>query len=114
MGEFSPLLGILAQLGGEDAISALDFSLDAARDDAWLHAEILALQPPAAWPLTVQALDAKVAFLGRLITQPQGLVAQAVNLIRATESKDVPAVLDALNSIVPATAATAAMGAGPA
>jgi len=103
VGEFSPLLGILAQIGGQDAIAALDFSLDAARDDAWLHAEILALQPPAAWPLTVQALDAKVAFLGRLITRPQGLVAQAVNLIRATESQDVPAIIDALNSIVPAT-----------
>ena len=44
-----------------------------------------------------------MAFLGRLITQPQGLVAQAVNLIRATESTDVPAIIQALNSIVPAT-----------
>jgi hypothetical protein len=108
VGEFSPLLGILAQLGGQDAISALDFSLDAARDDAWLHAEILALQSPAAWPLTVQAIDAKVALLGRLIAQPRGLVAQAVDLIRATESRDVPAILDALNSIVPATGAVPA------
>jgi hypothetical protein len=61
---------------------------------------ILSLQPPSSWPLTVQALDSKVAFLGKLIAQPTGLVAQAVNLIRDTESKDVPAVIDALNSIV--------------
>jgi hypothetical protein len=38
------------------------------------------------------------------LTVKQG-VAQAVNLIRATESKDVPAIIDALNSIVPATGA---------
>jgi hypothetical protein len=100
--EFSPLLGILSQIGGKDAIEVLDFSMDAARDDAWLHAVILSLQPPSAWPLTVQALDDKVAFLGKLITQPTGLVAQAVNLIRDTESKDIPAIIDALNSIVPA------------
>ena len=41
-------------------------------------------------------------FLGRLIAQPVGLVASAVALIRDTESKDVPAIIDALNSIVPA------------
>jgi hypothetical protein len=101
--EFSPLLGLLAKIGGKDAIEVLDFSIDAARDDAWLHAVILSLQPPASWPLTVQALDSKVTFLGKLIAQPTALVAQAVNLIRDTESKDVPAVIDALNSIVPAS-----------
>jgi len=103
VGEFSPLLGILAKIGGKDAIEVLDFSMDAARDDAWLHAVILSLQPPSSWPLTVQALDGKVAFLGKLIAQPTGLVAQAVNLIRDTESKDVPAIIDALNAIVPAS-----------
>jgi hypothetical protein len=101
--EFSPLLGILAKLGGQDAIKALDFSIDAARDDAWLHAVIVSLQPSAAWPLTIKALDDKTAFLARLIVQPTPLVAQAVNLIRDTESKDVPAVIDALNAIVPAS-----------
>jgi len=32
-----------------------------------------------------------------------GIVASAVCLIRDTESKDVPAIIDALNSIVPPT-----------
>ncbi len=101
VGEFSPLLGLLAKIGGQDVIEALDFSMDAARDDSWLHAVLLSLQPPSAWPLTVKTIDAKVAFLGKLIVQPAGLAAQAVNLIRATESKDVPAIIDALDSIVP-------------
>lgn len=101
VGRFSPLIGILAQIGGKDVIEVLDFSMDAARDDAWLHALLLSLQPPSAWPLTVQALDGKVAFLGRIVAQPTGLVERAVDLIRETESKDVPAIIDALNSIVP-------------
>src|SRR3954452_14159894 len=102
---FSPLLGILAKIGGKDAIAALDFSMDAARDDAWMHASLLSLLPPEAWPMTVRTIDDKVAFLGKLIAQPSGIVAQAVDLIRETESKDVPAIIDALNSIVPATGA---------
>jgi hypothetical protein len=105
--EFSPLLGILAKIGGKDAISALDFSMDAARDDAWMHASLLSLLPPEAWPMTVQTIDDKVAFLGKLITQPSMLVKQAVDLIRETESKDVPAIIDALNSLVPTGAAPA-------
>ncbi|HKI05543.1 MAG TPA: DUF5995 family protein [Thermoanaerobaculia bacterium] len=102
VGEFSPLLGILSRLGGKDAIEVLDFSMDAARDDAWLHAELLSVQPPSVWPLTVKALDAKVAFLGRIVAEPTGLVERAVDLIRETESRDVPAIIDALNGIVPA------------
>jgi hypothetical protein len=101
IGQFSPLFGLLEKIGGKDAAEVLGFSLDAARDDAWLHAVLLSLQPPAAWPLTVKALDAKVAFLGRLVAQPAGLVGKAVDIIRETESKDVPAIIDALNSIVP-------------
>jgi hypothetical protein len=101
VGRFSPLLGILAEIGGTDVIEALNFSMDAARDDAWLHATLISMQPPSAWPLTLQTIDDKVAFLGRLVAQPAGLVAQAVDLIRATESKDVPAIIDALSSIVP-------------
>jgi hypothetical protein len=97
---FSPLLGLLAKIGGQDAIEVLDFSMNAARDDSWMHALLISMQPPASWPLTVQMIDDKVAFLGRLVAQPIGLVAQAVDLIRATESKDVPAIIDALNSIV--------------
>jgi hypothetical protein len=103
IGQFSPLLGILEKIGGKDAVEVLDFSMDAARDDAWLHAVILSLQPSSLWPLTVQALDSKVSFLGKVIAQPVGLVANAVRLIRDTESKDVPAIIDALSSVVTPT-----------
>jgi hypothetical protein len=102
VGEFSPMLDVLERIGGKDAVEVLDFSIVAARDDAWMHAQIISLQPPSSWPLTVQAIDDKVKFLGRLIAQPRGIVAASVAVIRDTESKDVPAIIDALNSIVPA------------
>lgn len=100
VGQFSPLLGILAKIGGKDVIEVLDFSMNAARDDAWLHANLISVMPPAGRPLAIKALDDKVAFLGRVITKPSGLVARAVSLIRETESRDVPAIIDALNGIV--------------
>lgn len=100
VGQFSPLLGILAKIGGKDVIEVLDFSMNAARDDAWLHANLISVMPPAGRPLAIKALDDKVAFLGRVITKPSGLVARAVSLIRETESTDVPAIIDALNGIV--------------
>lgn len=100
IGRFSPLMGILDRLGGQDEAEVLGFSMDAARDDAWLHATILSLEPPGVQPFTIQSIDRKTAFLGRLIANPAGLVARAVSLIRETESRDVPAVIDALDGIV--------------
>jgi len=97
---FSPLIGLLEKVGGKDAAEVLHFSLDAARQDAWTHAVILAHQGPALQALTIEALDGKVSFLGRLIANPAGLVGKAVDLIRQTESDDVPAIIDALNSVV--------------
>jgi len=49
---------------------------------------------------TLIALDGKVSFLGRLITNPIGLVGKAVDLIRQTESNDVGVIIDALDSVV--------------
>jgi hypothetical protein len=100
IGRFSPLISLLEKIGGKDAAEVLNFSIDAARDDAWAHAVILAHQGPALQALTIEALDGKVSFLGRLIANPGGLVGKAVELIHLSESTDVPAVIDALNSIV--------------
>jgi hypothetical protein len=100
IGRFSPLIGLLEKIGGKDAAEVLNFSMDAARDDAWAHAVILAHQGPALQALTIEALDGKVSFLGRLIANPVGLVGKAVELIRQTESNDVDAIIDALNSVV--------------
>jgi hypothetical protein len=100
IGRFSPLIGLLERVGGKDAAEVLNFSLAAARDDAWRHAVLLANLPAALWPLTIEALDGKVAFLGRIIANPVGIVAKAVELIKMAESDDVPAIIEALNSII--------------
>lgn len=99
VGRFSPLIDLLDRVGGRDEAAVLNFSMDAARDDAWRHAVILSLQPPSIRPYTIQALDGKTAFLGKLISQPGRLCEKVVDLIRDTESRDVPAIIDALNSI---------------
>jgi hypothetical protein len=99
VGRFSPLIDLLDRVGGRDQNAVLNFSLDAARDDAWRNAVILSLQPPSIRPYTIQALDGKTAFLGKLISQPGGLAARVIGLIRDMESRNVPAIIDALNSI---------------
>jgi Family of unknown function (DUF5995) len=121
IGRFSPLIGLLDQVGGRDETQVLDFSIDAAREDAWNHAVILAHLPPPVWPPAVAALDAKVTFLGKLIAAPGGLAGKAVEMIRLTESLDRAAVIDAIDAIDAigaldslAAAAGAAGGGGPA
>jgi hypothetical protein len=100
IGRFSPLIGVLDKLGGKDEAEALNFSLDVARQDAWNHAVILAHQPPALQELTIDAIDGKTSFLGKIIADPPGIVGKSVDLIRLLESNDVPAVIDALNNVV--------------
>jgi hypothetical protein len=99
IGRFSPMIGLLDQVGGRDETAALNFSIDAARDDAWNHALILANLPAPVRPQALAALDTKVAFLGRLIAEPGGLTAKAVEMIRLTESLDRAAIIDALDSL---------------
>jgi len=114
IGRFSPLIGLLDQIGGRDETQVLDFSLDAARDDAWNHALVLAHLPRSVWPPAVAALDAKVTFLGKLIAEPGGLAGKAVEMIRLTESLDRAAVIAVLDSLDadPASAASPADAAG--
>jgi hypothetical protein len=99
VGEFPPLLHLLEDIGGKDAVEVLDFSLDAARDDAWLHACLIADLPPEKRPDLIAALDSKVSFLGKVVAQPGGIVGKVVDLIRDTESRDVPAIIKALSEL---------------
>jgi len=104
IGRFSPLIGLLDQVGGRDETQILDFSLDAARDDAWNQALVLAHLPPPVWPPALAALDAKVTFLANLNAQPGGLPGKAVDMIRLTESLDRAAIIQALDSLDAPTA----------
>lgn len=98
IGRFSPLIGLLDQIGGRDETQALNFSLDAARVDSWNHALMLAHLPRPAWPAALDALDTKATFLAKLIADPGGLAGKAVEMIRLSESIDRLAILDALDA----------------
>lgn len=100
IGRFSPMIGLLERIGKKDAAEVLGFSMDVARQDAWNHAVILAHLPLAMQEITIETIDGKVSFLGKIIANPVGVVGKAVELIRMTESNDVPAITDALNSVV--------------
>jgi hypothetical protein len=97
---FSPLLGILDKLGGPVDEALVNFSIGAARDDAWQHAQLLAAQNATDRLATIDLMDTKAAFLARLVAEPGRILAKAMELIHMRESNDVPAVTAALNAIV--------------
>ncbi|MDQ3679081.1 MAG: DUF5995 family protein [Actinomycetota bacterium] len=100
---FSPLLGVLDRVGGRTEDQVLDFSFREARSEAWREAVLLAQLDPAQREQAIALLDRKVAFLGRIIEGPGGILGRAVEVIGFTESDDVPAIIDGLRNIIPPT-----------
>jgi uncharacterized protein DUF5995 len=98
--QFSPLLEELTAIGGEDVALALEFSAEAARDDAWRAATLISLMPSEIRPLAIGALDAKAKLLGRVVADPAEPLATVVRRIRRAESTDVAAIITALDEIV--------------
>jgi hypothetical protein len=100
IGRFSPLLDVIDRVGGADDDEVLNFSIRVARNEAWDQAVALAsAADPVRHAHLVDALDRRVAVLGRVVAHPGGLLQRAVDLVAATESDDVPAVIDALRRV---------------
>ena len=100
IGRFSPLLDVLDRVGGGDDDEMLNFSIRVARDEAW--AQALALAPvddPVRRAAMIDSLDRRVAVLAKVVADPGGLLGPAVDLVAATESDDVVAVIDALGRV---------------
>jgi len=97
--EFSPLLDLLDKVGGRTDEAIANFSIDKAREEAWENAQLLAGQSPTQQQSTINLLDRKVSFLGRLIENPGYILSKALEIIRFAESRNVPAIIDALGSI---------------
>jgi len=97
---FSPLLADLTEVGGPDVAEALEFSVIAARDDAWRTATIVSLMPSEVRPLVVTAVDGKAKLLGRVIADPPEPVGTVVRRIRRAESTDVVGIIKALDDLV--------------
>jgi hypothetical protein len=100
VGQFSPLIGELSDIGGDDLMDVLEFSVVAARDDAWRAATLLSLTPSPIRPLVIEALDAKTKLLGRVVADPAEPVATVLRRIHRTESTDVAAIITALDEMV--------------
>ena len=96
---FSPRLAELTAVGGPDVAAALEFSVDAARDDAWRTATIVSLAPSDVRRLVVSAADAKAKLLGRVVADPPEPVGSVARHIRAAESRDVAAIITALDAL---------------
>ena len=78
----------------------LEFSVDAARDDAWRAATLISLTPSEVRPFAAAALDAKAKLLGRVVADPAEPLATVVRRIRRAESTDVAAIITALDELV--------------
>ena len=97
--QFSPRLGELTALGGEDLALVLKFSIDVARDDAWNAARVVSVTPSGLLPVAAGTLDGKATLLGRIVADPIEPLASVVRRIRDDESKDVAAIITALDSL---------------
>ncbi len=100
IGRFSPLLDVLDRVSGGEDDEVLNFSIRVARDEAWSQALTLAaVDDTARRQDLIDSLDRRVAVLGKLVANPGGLLQRAVDVVAATESDDVVAVLDALTGV---------------
>jgi Family of unknown function (DUF5995) len=104
IGDVSPYLWLLDRFGGRADEWILDFSIRRSRHEAWQNAVLLAGQSDAERAGTIERLDVRAAVIARLVGRPGGLVRPAVELIAATESDDVPAVIAHLDSAMRRTA----------
>ncbi|MET9409196.1 DUF5995 family protein [Streptomyces sp. NPDC002935] len=98
IGALSPLMSLLDQVGGRTDERILDFSVRRSREEAWHNAVLLAGQNEEEREATIERLDIRAAVLARLVTRPGGVVRPALQLIRRTESNDLPAVITHLNN----------------
>lgn len=91
----SPLIGDLEKLGLRTETSVVNFSLQAARDNAWFTAQGLAGEPALLQDATIDGLDLAVTVKGRAIVHP--LVSRVgLQAIQEAEVKDVRRVIEVL------------------
>jgi hypothetical protein len=100
IGRFSPLLDVIDRVGGGEDDEVLNFSIRVARNEAWSQALVLAsTDDTARRSELIDSLDRGVAVLGKVVASPGGLLQRAVDVVAATESDDVVAVMDALGQV---------------
>jgi hypothetical protein len=99
IGRFSPLLHVLDHVGGRTDEKLAGFSVVAARDEAWHEATRLALESGVELERATRSLDRRTALVADHLILPGGPLGLALQLVAATESRDIGAVTDALMAL---------------
>lgn len=98
--EFSPRLAELSDAAGSGVVEALEFSVEAARDQAWRAATLVSLTPSAWRSVVTSTLDTQAKLVGRVVADPPEPVGSVVRRVRRAESTDVVAIISALDQLV--------------
>ncbi|HLJ27037.1 MAG TPA: DUF5995 family protein [Candidatus Angelobacter sp.] len=96
MAEVSPLIGLLEKFGLRTETVIINFSLQAARDYAWLEATKLAATPPERLPAAIHDLDVRTELFGHLVISPPILIKLQLLPIKLFETRTVRHVIDVL------------------
>lgn len=99
IGRFSPLLHVLDHVGGRTDERIASFSVVVARDEAWHEASRLALESGADIERATRSLDRRAALIGDHLLLPGGPLGIALQLVAATESRDITAVTEGLRAL---------------
>ncbi len=102
----SPLIGDLEKIGLRSETSVINFSMQAARDNAWFNAQRLAGEPSALHDVTIDGLDLAVSIEGGAILYPP-VGAEGLRIIQQAEVKDVRHVIEVLTQSGGSTAQAA-------
>jgi hypothetical protein len=98
--EVSPWIRFLDTLSPQTEERFINFSLNKARESAWLVANIVNSTSAEQLPHKLKILDEGVAMLGSLVASPrEWSVRLGLHAIRIRESNDVPHVIDVLSQV---------------
>jgi Family of unknown function (DUF5995) len=98
--EVSQWINVLDRLAPAAENQFINFSLDKARESAWLVANVINSTPPEQLARKLSILDDGVAMLGSLIGSPkEWLVSLGIHVIRLRESNDIPHIVDVLSQV---------------
>ena len=97
LGAVSPRVSMLDRLGGPWDERVMYVSIHTCRDLAWQFASRLAGSSDAKG--LAEARDIEVAWLARVMLRRWSPIAIAANIISRVESRDIPAIVDALGGV---------------
>jgi hypothetical protein len=95
----SPVLADIYTVLMQNELDLISDGLVITRDAAWVFAKELAVEPSIVHPTTIMIHDLKVAALGNLILHPPKLIADAIAVIAAGESRDIVKNIETLDAV---------------